>query len=587
MKRLIWILVILLAGCSLKNGKDTNGRAEVTLAPLSAVTETVTPTKQTAAVTLTNTPPPPTPNNTRTTTCVPRSDWPQTYTVQSGDTLAGIAQKVSSTVNDLASGNCIANPGQIQVGQVLRVPFAPLADQGGRPLIAYFTASANPAPCMGRVTLSWQTTNTQKLWIEAFSSDKYGAPSGTPPDQVFSNLPATGTLLFDVNPQLYGTGAILNLLTDADTDGKGASVTQLFLQVTACSPASPQFVSFTASPNPVSCGGVIVLRWETRNAKKAWIEQYDARIDDGTFPPGYYRPDQVFADLPTSGTLTVDLPDHYLEGAFFTLILDTYTAQSKGPEARVDAQVTGCSSSAVELVSFTVSPATANPGETITVAWEVRGAKFAQIEIRHPVERYSQYTEALPTKGTKQIKLSDIPTSEAIPVVLRIDVTGTPSQPSIGPELASTTLKMNCPYAYFFGVGDGKCPTSPAQNGQASFQEFEHGWMVFVPGMNEIFTLLPDGTGYRRSQMAAVEVPTAPTTSTIPFYPPAPVFSNLWSVEYKDILGWGVSPLTTYNMTYQVRRTRYDSENVYFTLPDGRVVSAVTGYGFISQWTAQ
>lgn len=118
MKRLIWIWVILLAGCSLKNGDDANGRAEVTLAPLSAVTETVTPTQQTAAVTRTNTPPPPTapPNNTKTTACTPRTDWPQTYTVQNGDTLAGIAQKVSSTVNDLASGNCIANPGQIQVG---------------------------------------------------------------------------------------------------------------------------------------------------------------------------------------------------------------------------------------------------------------------------------------------------------------------------------------------------------------------------------------------------------------------------------------------------------------------------------------
>ena len=43
------------------------------------------------------------------------------YTVQSGDTLSGIANRYSTTVNHLASLNDISNPNRIYVGQVLRL----------------------------------------------------------------------------------------------------------------------------------------------------------------------------------------------------------------------------------------------------------------------------------------------------------------------------------------------------------------------------------------------------------------------------------------------------------------------------------
>ena len=45
----------------------------------------------------------------------------QTYTVQSGDTLSGIAQRFGVTVQELCDWNNISNPNTIYVGQVLRV----------------------------------------------------------------------------------------------------------------------------------------------------------------------------------------------------------------------------------------------------------------------------------------------------------------------------------------------------------------------------------------------------------------------------------------------------------------------------------
>lgn len=54
--------------------------------------------------------------------CVPNEDWQLTYTVQFDDALATIAAKYSTTMFDLARGNCLEDMNLIVVGQVLRVP---------------------------------------------------------------------------------------------------------------------------------------------------------------------------------------------------------------------------------------------------------------------------------------------------------------------------------------------------------------------------------------------------------------------------------------------------------------------------------
>lgn len=57
--------------------------------------------------------------------CFIRTDWP-IYVVQSGDTLLKIAQRVGSTVTELAYANCIPNANIVYVGQQLRVPRLPI-----------------------------------------------------------------------------------------------------------------------------------------------------------------------------------------------------------------------------------------------------------------------------------------------------------------------------------------------------------------------------------------------------------------------------------------------------------------------------
>lgn len=57
--------------------------------------------------------------------CFLRTDWP-IYVVQTGDTLLKIANRVGSTVSELAYANCIPNANIVYVGQQLRVPRLPV-----------------------------------------------------------------------------------------------------------------------------------------------------------------------------------------------------------------------------------------------------------------------------------------------------------------------------------------------------------------------------------------------------------------------------------------------------------------------------
>lgn len=57
--------------------------------------------------------------------CTPQEDW-FAYTIESGDTLAGIALRAHSSVPALADANCIREDTALQAGQGVRVPIAVL-----------------------------------------------------------------------------------------------------------------------------------------------------------------------------------------------------------------------------------------------------------------------------------------------------------------------------------------------------------------------------------------------------------------------------------------------------------------------------
>ncbi len=91
--------------------------------------------------------------------CYIRTDWP-IYVVQAGDTLLRIAQRVGTSVTDLAYSNCITNANLVYTGQALRVPRLPVTPQPQPVTISILSPSDNAqVDATERVTVTGSGTN--------------------------------------------------------------------------------------------------------------------------------------------------------------------------------------------------------------------------------------------------------------------------------------------------------------------------------------------------------------------------------------------------------------------------------------------
>lgn len=120
------VFALVLAGCFGGGGDDSS---ETTVA-----TTTAGPTVQTLAPPPTVPAQPPTPTAAPApapttaapapapTTAAPAGSGGLTYTVQSGDTLASIADRFNVSVDDIVSANNITNPDIISIGQQFVIP---------------------------------------------------------------------------------------------------------------------------------------------------------------------------------------------------------------------------------------------------------------------------------------------------------------------------------------------------------------------------------------------------------------------------------------------------------------------------------
>lgn len=171
----------------------------VARAPLGLLERQVQPPPPIAPVTATSAP-----VNTVAPVCAPRSDWNFAYIVQAGDTLSRIAQASGISLAELQQGNCIANPNQLQVGQVIRVPVVPataIPPTKAAPT-ATATIAATPTPTDPNLradstliqqgectTIRWDVANIKQVYFE-------GQPTvGSSSQQVCPRADTTYTLL--------------------------------------------------------------------------------------------------------------------------------------------------------------------------------------------------------------------------------------------------------------------------------------------------------------------------------------------------------------------------------------------------------
>lgn len=117
------LMILPAAACSL--GSDNSGDKRPTLVPTSFVIATpiiITPTPFATVAGQ----PTPIPQATATTVvviqpCTIPVGWIQ-YRIAAGDTLSALARRTGTTTTQLANGNCLTNPNNIEVGQVIYIP---------------------------------------------------------------------------------------------------------------------------------------------------------------------------------------------------------------------------------------------------------------------------------------------------------------------------------------------------------------------------------------------------------------------------------------------------------------------------------
>ncbi len=136
--------------------------------------------------------------------CTPLDYWPA-IVVQAGDTLADIAARTNSTVEQLAQANCLTDPSLIYVGQPLYVPVLPATRTPASTTIPQATANPNAPVFTQPLTVNQHWVRNDGKPVTYYASVRVTVDVVTNASHVnfFVNDPNGGNAVFigqDVDP---------------------------------------------------------------------------------------------------------------------------------------------------------------------------------------------------------------------------------------------------------------------------------------------------------------------------------------------------------------------------------------------------
>jgi hypothetical protein len=137
--------------------------------------------------------------------CAPRADW-GAYTVQRGDTLSSLARRTGSTIAELMTANCLADPDLVMLDQALLVPRQP--DPPATQPVEVICPPLPPSTGAGRPLINPYRT---------FDAICYELEAGARVNIIWFEVPADATTVSfyfrqtgDDEPLLLGTDATLS-----------------------------------------------------------------------------------------------------------------------------------------------------------------------------------------------------------------------------------------------------------------------------------------------------------------------------------------------------------------------------------------
>lgn len=256
----------------------------------------------------------------------------------------------------------------------------------------------------------------------------------------------------------------------------------------------------------------------------------------------------LLVPLMAAATVAAQYSVHQESDSYFYLPL-----VAKGPEPRI--------------VNFQVEPSAADPGQTVTLSWEVEDADQVVLT-RFWDYRPAEWWKNLPLIGTHNYT---VPDWERNPIYFMLDAYDTVTGNHVA---AGVVINVICPETWFFYPPPDGCPTAPTYS-PASEQPFEGGFMIWVGTQDRIIVLFADGN-YPKVSNHVDEWDGGAICDLGP--PPAgmfhPVrgFGYLWCAEptIRDRLGWALEPETGYETILQ-STTMVKYNHTYLRAADGNV----------------
>jgi hypothetical protein len=415
------------------------------------------------------------------------------------------------------------------------------------------------------ITLSWRVTADRALIHRLDYKGRLLEPAYT--------VPLSGTLVItDYQRQEDRTGFLLTACTGEVCDNATGFAELIPEQTPSQPPVTAEILSFSASPSPVDPAGSVTLAWQVRGASSVTVQWSDKNMEN-----------VVRAGLRTSGTLSVPVSAvDFMDGDKVQFGLSALDAEGQflhDPQGHALArQISVPLLTDMRILTASASPDPVQRGGIVTLRWEVANAASVGITRLSPEGIFlSSEATNLPASGTIELQVPEDYTAAVTYYLGARDANDV---------LVSRYLAVDiiCPYVMYYAP---ICPlTSDAV--AAAYQPFERGHMLWWGDIGQILVLYDTGN-YEIYDDTWFEGEANPNIGTPPAGTVAPVrgFGKLWAnnPEVRDGLGWGLAAETGYTALIESARSsigRYPATDIYFRLPDDRVVRLS---GWAENWT--
>lgn len=227
------------------------------------------------------------------------------------------------------------------------------------------------------------------------------------------------------------------------------------------------------------------------------------------------------------------------------------------------------------LVNIEDSPS--GSGKLVTFSWDSSGATRGTLHSGR-AQRFDSWWPVVPS-GEMKVELSDtIFPNPTATLHLINDINGRETH-------AYFQIPWECEYEFFFPYETGRCPYGPAKAVNSVYQNFEHGFMVWLPAstngnlLPQIYVFFADGRLRLFSDTWTENEPEIDDSINPPenLYQPVRGFGKVWreNPEIREQLGWATQQEFTFESVYQSEIRESIPGVAYLRLPNEEIVKLI------------